>query len=119
MFKSYLWEKRIIVVLGDDEKIKSQQKIIFDEVIDELLDRDLIIFGLGGDTPPYLEDEDVDLATLRDEFSLSSDVNIALIGKDGSVKGKWRDPVTDDELFRLIDAMPMRIAEMRKKKVGS
>lgn len=119
MYKRYLWKKRIIVVLEDDEKIKSQQKTIFDEVIDELLDRDIIIFGLGKETPPYLKDETMDLATLRDEYSLSSDVNIALIGKDGSVKGKWRNPVTADELFRLIDAMPMRRAEMRKRKVGS
>lgn len=118
LFKRYRWENRILVVLGDDDDFRSKQKMIFDGVLNGLLDRDIIIFGLGEDKPPYLEDESVDLVKFRDEFHLGRNDNVALIGKDGSLKGKWRNPVTADELFRLIDAMPMRKAEIRKKKDG-
>ena len=38
-----------------------------------------------------------------------------LVGKDGTVKGRWNRPVTLPELFSLIDAMPMRRQEMRAR----
>ncbi len=45
----------------------------------------------------------------RHEFSL------ILIGKDGAEKLRSDKPVTTTELFELIDAMPMRQAEMRTR----
>ena len=38
---------------------------------------------------------------------------VVLVGKDGSVKDVWHDPVDPKRLFNLIDQMPMRRAEMR------
>lgn len=40
---------------------------------------------------------------------------ISLIGKDGTLKQKWNRPITDLEVFALIDKMPMRQEEMRQK----
>ena len=38
---------------------------------------------------------------------------VVLVGKDGSVKKVWRDPVDPKSIFTIIDAMPMRQKEMR------
>ena len=38
-----------------------------------------------------------------------------LIGKDGGVKQRYSAPVAPQTLFRLVDAMPMRQSEMRRK----
>ena len=40
---------------------------------------------------------------------------IGLIGLDGGVKHVWRDDIPSvDEVYALIDAMPMRLQEMRR-----
>ena len=114
----YRWQNRILMVLTDDETIASRQKDILDQDIDGVLDRDLVVFGLSGEGTPYLEDTDVDLNRVRDGLSLEDDDKIVLLGKDGAVKGKWGTPVTTDELFTLIDAMPMRKEEMRRKRMN-
>lgn len=44
----------------------------------------------------------------------SPDFRIRLVGKDGGVKLDSAKPVSCDELFKLIDAMPMRRAEARR-----
>ena len=38
---------------------------------------------------------------------------VVLVGKDGSVKKVWRDPVDPKSIFTVIDSMPMRQNEMR------
>ena len=38
---------------------------------------------------------------------------VVLVGKDGSVKKVWHEPVEPKTIFTLIDAMPMRRDEMR------
>lgn len=37
-----------------------------------------------------------------------------LLGKDGTVKLRASEPITDGELFAIIDSMPMRAAESLK-----
>lgn len=37
-----------------------------------------------------------------------------LIGKDGTVKQRFSGPVTPDELFKIIDSMPMRQQETKQ-----
>ena len=38
---------------------------------------------------------------------------VVLVGKDGSVKKVWREPVDPKTIFTVIDAMPMRRDEMK------
>ena len=40
---------------------------------------------------------------------------VLLIGKDGGVKLRSTEPVSTDELFALIDSMPMRRREMEER----
>ena len=38
--------------------------------------------------------------------------SVVLVGKDGSVKQVWHDPVDPKQIFTIIDSMPMRQKEM-------
>ena len=42
-------------------------------------------------------------------------VTAQTVGKDGTEKERWSEPAPMDEVFRLIDSMPMRQREMREK----
>ena len=44
---------------------------------------------------------------------------VLLLGKDGLIKTRQSTPVTAEELFRVIDAMPMRAREMKPKEPSS
>ncbi|MEZ0607330.1 DUF4174 domain-containing protein [Fibrella sp. WM1] len=48
------------------------------------------------------------------EFVPSDDFAGYLIGKDGLMKKKFTHPIAVDDLFKTIDAMPMRKDEMKK-----
>jgi hypothetical protein len=42
--------------------------------------------------------------------------SVVLIGKDGGEKLRRAIPLSPEELFAVVDAMPMRRAEMRERK---
>lgn len=48
----------------------------------------------------------------------SDDQVVALIGLDGEIKATWRDQVPSSaEVYALIDAMPMRVQELRDAEI--
>jgi hypothetical protein len=49
---------------------------------------------------------------LRDTLQIDG-FEVILIGKDGGVKLRAKTPISIQELFSLIDAMPMRRQELR------
>jgi hypothetical protein len=115
LFDKYRWRNRILVVLSDDDAFAFKQREFLNKDRDGVLNRDLVVIGLGDEGAPYFEDVDIELDQVRERFSLGSGDKIILFGKDGTLKKRWGTPVTTDELFSLIDAMPMRKAEMRRK----
>lgn len=44
-----------------------------------------------------------------------SDFHLVLVGKDFTVKFRSDEPVPAEQIFEIIDAMPMRQAEMRAR----
>jgi hypothetical protein len=42
--------------------------------------------------------------------------SVVLIGKDGGEKLRRTTPLSPEELFAIVDAMPMRRAEIRERK---
>ena len=53
---------------------------------------------------------------LRQEYGVTKDqFSVVLIGKDGSEKGRWSEPLGSSHLFQIIDKMPMRMDEMRER----
>lgn len=54
-------------------------------------------------------------AAARDRFRVEPDtLAVLLVGKDGTVKHRSGEPVGPEEVFSLVDAMPMRRREMRE-----
>lgn len=58
----------------------------------------------------------LDSASLRARYKVSpDDFRVLLVGKDGTVKLDRQSLLTPKEVFALIDTMPMRREEVRRK----
>ena len=82
-----------IVAPSPTDARAARQRTLLDRDLKGCTERDLVVVTLPGET-----------------------FTILLVGKDGGEKKRWTAPVSVKEIFALIDAMPMRMAEMREKK---
>jgi hypothetical protein len=84
----------------------------------EVTDRDLVIFEIleTGSSRMDTSDFDPQMAqSLRDKFDVSpGQFALILVGKDGSVKLNRQEQTRLEDIFALIDSMPMRRQEMEK-----
>lgn len=99
----YRWENRIILIFGENqnEQLLTQQKEVFSAEKKGLEERDLKVF---------VNPEAKEMQKLRRETGFE----VILIGKDGGVKKRKTELMTTEELFGIIDSMPMRRSEMRR-----
>lgn len=108
-FAKYRWAYRIIVI---DEQLDDSAQLL--EALlakDEALkDRDLLVFWRSG---PELICKNGDQPTIKDTRNRYS--GVVLIGKDGGIKLQRDRSVETQVIFDLIDSMPMRQSEMRRK----
>ena len=105
------WNNRVLLLFApstnNDQII--QQKQMLDSHSAGLEERDLKVFEITGSSQA---DEQ-----LRDRFHVKADsFAVVLVGKDGSQKLKRSQPTDPEEVFKLIDSMPMRKEEMRQKQ---
>lgn len=108
------WQKRILLVFADEADPRAGEQaalLLGDEP--GLADRDLLAFAVVGDAlrPIYGRVPAGETAEgLRRRFAAAPPpaFTAILIGKDGGVKWRGDRPATREELFGLIDAMPMR-----------
>jgi len=116
---SYRWQNRIVVVFADQDAkqdLARQYQMMLIES-DGMRDRDLIVVTVETDLVEIdgLANPTIRADRLRDAFNVPEQgFSILLIGKDGGVKLRSRQPVTTKDLFALIDGMPMRQREMRE-----
>ena len=127
-----LWKKRILVLCDLPEGAVGAA--FFDTMVKRLdtsglEDREL--FLVHALQKPALEfwvpfQTHQDSAALNDSASHDAYTKLArcrpgvtelvLIGKDGGLKQRWKTAPTDETIYNLIDAMPMRMQEMRRSK---
>jgi hypothetical protein len=103
-----LWKARPLVVVADQTADpRFQQQIAALEARGRALAAyDIKLLPVAGDS-----------AVLRQRLRLpAKGFAVALVGKDGGVKKTWRDPVDPDRILALIDTMPMRQDEVRRRK---
>lgn len=85
----------------------------------EVEDRDLVIFEIFESGPSNVNMNNLDSQTvqsLREKFNIrEGEFAVILIGKDGGIKLNRRKQTEIEDIFGLIDAMPMRREEMREK----
>jgi hypothetical protein len=119
--ESYVWKNRIVLVFtnGDTNTNYQAQVDMLVRDIRGIEERDMKIFKISHDnTAEDLLSKKTLRAknNIREKYNLSDEgFRVLLIGKDGSVKYSDSNPVSKEKLFAIIDAMPMRKAEMRNR----
>ena len=116
----YRWKNRLVLIFAPskEDSFYLEQKSEFEGKSDEFEDRDIIMIELlktGISTVAEVPLTYNQQSLLRKKFHVVDDFVFILIGKDGTVKLRAKQPVLCDEIFSLIDSMPMRKEEMRRK----
>jgi len=119
---SYKWKNRIILIITDNENLKIYQDQL--EILKSskpgLKDRKLMVcramrsqftFGYGNFTWIYYPN-------IYDKYHdyQNGNFEVLLIGLDGTIKLRQTEIIDIDTLFSVIDAMPMRQAEIRNNE---
>ena len=107
------WKRRVILVsapVADDAKLLDQQRALA-EWRQGAEDRDVTVVQIVGAAVEGVGGRAVELRT---RYALPpGQFTVVLLGKDGHVAVRSREPVSGDDLARTIDAMPMRRAGQR------
>jgi hypothetical protein len=105
---------RILVVSAPtraDSALRAQDAIVSADRAGQI-DRDMQVIRLVGSDGP----SGMDARALRERLSLPPDrFEVVLVGKDGTIVLRRRQPVSLGDLFDRIDAMPMRRDEIRRR----
>jgi hypothetical protein len=119
--KQYQWQNRLLLIFAPSGDYPAY-RFLADELRrqqDGVYDRDVLVFSLLEKGQSRLGDDRLDQATgeaLRRRFSIKQGTfAVILIGKDGGEKLSREEGTTLREIFRLIDTMPIRQREMRRK----
>jgi hypothetical protein len=96
----------LLFTQNKDTGLAEKQLAIWTEAQAEMQERDLTITVITGNEPLYK----------KYKVDSQTDFTVILLGKDGFEKLRTQNLLTANKLFALIDAMPMRRQEMRKKK---
>jgi len=117
----FQWENRLLFIFSPQEGdsfFQALQSEISTQP-DEISERDLVVFKIFETGPSYMGTTRIDpqaAAAIRTKFAAPfGQFTCILVGKDGGTKLKRHSRVKLEEVFDLIDAMPMRREEMRQK----
>ena len=101
----YRWTNRPVLLFAPSERDEAYllQMKILDADKSGLAERDILVLS---------DISALGKGKLRETLQIDG-FEIILIGKDGGVKFRSKTSISVEELFSLIDAMPMRRQEMR------
>jgi hypothetical protein len=117
----YRWENRLLLVFAPTHGEPSFEALHESVAArgPDIEDRDLVVFEVLEDGPSTRDGETLNPAAarlLRERFDVPSGAfSVILVGKDGGVKLQRQDRTSLEEIFALIDTMPMRQREMRRE----
>lgn len=110
---SFRWEKRLVIIVDTIKKnTYSNQIKLFTKSLEELEERDILLFYYDGKNLLDTSGKNTDLHLPEGMFQKDSE--LILIGKDGSIKMRSPLPIDPKEVFQTIDQMPMRRSEIKK-----
>lgn len=117
--QEYKWKNRILLVFSDNPQDQNyqQQLRLLNGHANGLKERDLIILNVFADRVEKensTQVSDINPNVLRQYYKVNTSFTVVLIGKDGGEKKRTQTILNPQELFGIIDAMPMRRAEMEK-----
>ena len=111
------WKNRVLLVFVNENTDIDDLYKKFQENADEIDDRDIRLFIIGDSV------ETTDERTLKKDYQMhlrkrykinTAMMTVVLIGKDGGEKYR-KNSLDLKEIYRVIDAMPMRIQEMKRR----
>ncbi len=111
------WGKRVLLVFALAERDASfqRQDVILESISGGLTERDMIVIRVFKDNRVVINEQShwQSSASFHRRFEVdSNEFRVILVGKDGTVKLDRKSPVNGNDLFTLIDSMPMRRYEM-------
>ncbi|ANM02915.1 hypothetical protein AMC78_CH00774 [Rhizobium phaseoli] len=115
---AFQWKNRVFILFADRDNARAarqESQLLADRsALDE---RDMVVLKVSGGKVRALfgATDGLDGEAIRHDLEGPEAGEFAafLLGKDGTVKLKLSEPITNGELFAIIDSMPMR-AEMLK-----
>ncbi len=119
------WSNRVFLLFAPSPKdpaYKTQQEAFAGRYA-ELEERDVVIVTAFADGTGMLDGRPIDQRSVRalrrDLQPRARAYSFVLIGKDGTEKARIEGKPADlDEIFELIDSMPMRQREMKDQEAG-
>lgn len=113
---THRWKNRLVLLVADSRDNPSllQQEEILEVKSDEVKERKLLTYTLLPDSVRLEKKEWVNKKLYKAYKRSTSGFEFILIGLDGGIKLRRNKPITTTELFRIIDSMPMRAAEIRR-----
>lgn len=116
----YRWKNRPLLVFAPNaESAKlARQRALLERRIGAMRERDMVlIYVIANRVVTRLgRDPGRSAAALRRRFGVARNgFRTVLVGKDTGTKLSSRAPVPAQRIFRLIDSMPMRRNEMRRR----
>lgn len=118
-FSSYQWKNRILVIYTNDTDIPPYEQQLANFELHEKAyhDRDLIVLLINKQFVyrlPQNQMLNISAGQAQDFLSIEENesFHVSLIGKDGTIKHEARTPISNQKLFAIIDAMPMRQSEI-------
>ena len=113
------WEKRVLLTFAPDDGHAPflRQKALLRAVEEGLRERDMSVIHAFADQRVSVDGTPhaAGATSFYDRFAVGAgEFRVILVGKDGSVKLNRADVVAIDDLFALIDSMPMRRLEMQR-----
>lgn len=115
------WQDRIVLLFasGSEDPTLLRQLSLLTKQKTEVTDRDLVIYQFfpdGGISPDGKKLTAPQSLVFFQRYDVRPDsFTLILVGKDGGEKKRAGELVPPEDLFGLIDRMPMRRAEMRQK----
>ena len=117
----FRWKSRVVLVFADNAQVSSVRGLqaSLADASCQLTERDMIVGWVFADGSSHIGSEslsEADAEALRRRANIDAGTTTTiLIGKDGGVKARYQPIPNLDEMFALIDGMPMRRSEMRTR----
>lgn len=120
-FGVYQWQYRILIIYTADNSTEEYlgQVQEFTQNRDAFEERDLVVFQIHSDELVALtkrpERPTISASSVKSALGIAKDdkFQVVLIGKDGGIKLRESRVVSSQQLFTLIDGMPMRRSEQK------
>ena len=123
--EKHSWKNRILIFKASDSTSALYQEQIkeFRDAADELNDRKFVLYKITGDdfemtdfTKGELTDSGkIEGKSIEKILQDKENFEVILIGLDGGVKLRQAEVLNKEDLYKIVDVMPMRRNELRRK----